>query len=163
MTAIAAFELFAVDLPFRKPFKHAAAERASSHSLFLKVTTDAGTVGYGESLPRQYVTGESRESAFVMLRNDILPRLLGRRFDSMQAAESFLQACDGQTPGWVAANVPQTAAWCAVDLALLDVFGKTFAARALGGAPSALPAQFRYSGALSADKGLKLVRWNSPW
>ncbi len=147
-----------MELPFRKPFKHAAAERASSYSLFLRCTTDSGAVGFGESLPREYVTGESRASAFAMLRDDILPRLLGLRFDSMQDVERFLHQCDGQTPGWVAANVPQAAAWCAVDLALLDAFGKAFGARALSTEPATLPADFRYSGVLSADKGWRLIR-----
>ena len=50
MAAISGFELFAVDLPFRKPFKHAAAERISSDSLFLKCRTDTGVSGFGESL-----------------------------------------------------------------------------------------------------------------
>jgi muconate cycloisomerase len=158
MAGITSFELFAVDLPFRKPFKHAAAERTSSYSLFLKCTTDTGAVGFGESLPREYVTGESRASAFAMLRDVILPRVLEQRFDSMPAVEAFLQQCDGQTPGWVAADVPQTAAWCAVDLALLDAFGKAFGVRALSDAPAVLPETFRYSGALSADKGWRLVK-----
>jgi muconate cycloisomerase len=157
VAGIASFELFAVDLPFRKPFKHAAAERSSSWSLFLKCTTDSGLVGFGESLPREYVTGESRPSAFAMLRDAILPRLIGQRFDSMRDVEAFLQECDGQTPGWVASDVPQTAAWCAVDLALLDAFGKTYGVRALSGAVSALPGDFCYSGVLSADKGLRLI------
>ncbi|MGD2074981.1 MAG: enolase C-terminal domain-like protein [Gammaproteobacteria bacterium] len=158
MAAITSFELFAVDLPFRKPFKHAAAERVSSYSLFLKCTTDTGDVGFGESLPREYVTGESRASAFAMLRDDILPRLLEQRFDSMAAVEEYLGQCDGQTPGWVSAETPQTAAWCAVDLALLDAFGKAYGVRALSQTPDSLPSQFRYSGALSADKGLKLLK-----
>jgi len=158
VAGIASFELSAVDLPFRKPFKHAAAERTSSYSLFLKCTTDSDTVGFGESLPREYVTGESRASAFAMLRDEILPRLLDQRFESMQEVESFLNRCDGQAPGWVAAQVPQTAAWCAVDLALLDAFGKTFGARALSTESTTLSADFRYSGALSADKGWRLVK-----
>ncbi|MEA2079024.1 MAG: enolase C-terminal domain-like protein [Pseudomonadota bacterium] len=158
MAGILSFELSAVELPFRKPFKHAAAERSSSYSLFLKCTTDSGAVGFGESLPREYVTGESRGSAFAMLRDNILPRLLGKQFDSMQDVESFLHHCNGQTPGWVAADVPQTAAWCAVDLALLDAFGKTFGARALSTEPATLPADFRYSGVLSADKGWRLIK-----
>lgn len=158
MATITGFELYAVDLPFRKPFKHAAAERTRSDSLFLKCITDKGVTGFGESLPRDYVTGENRASAFAMLRDDILPRLLNQRFDSMQAVEDFLNTCDGQTPGWVATEVPQTAAWCAVDLALLDAFGKTFGERALHGVPSTLPDDFRYSGALSADKGWRLVK-----
>ncbi len=158
MAGIESFELSAVELPFRKPFKHAAAERTSSYSLFLKCTTDSGAVGFGESLPREYVTGESRDSAFAMLRDTILPQLLGKQFESMQAVESFLRQCDGQTPGWIAADIPQTAAWCTVDLALLDAFGKTFGARALSTEPAILPADFRYSGVLSADKGWRLVK-----
>jgi muconate cycloisomerase len=158
VAGIVSFELSAVELPFRKPFKHAAAERASSYSLFLKCTTDSGAVGFGESLPREYVTGESRDSAFAMLRDTILPQLLGKQFESMQEVESFLQQCDGQTPGWIAADVPQTAAWCTVDLALLDAFGKTFGARALSTEPAILPADFRYSGVLSADKGWRLIK-----
>ena len=49
--AIKAFELLAVELPFRKPFKHAAAERRSSYSLLLRCETDTGAHGFGESLP----------------------------------------------------------------------------------------------------------------
>ena len=44
--------VFAVDLPFQKAFKHAAAERHSSYSLFVKRTTYDGHGGYGECLPR---------------------------------------------------------------------------------------------------------------
>jgi muconate cycloisomerase len=158
VTSIVSFELSAVDLPFRKPFKHAAAERNSSYSLFLKCTTDTGAVGFGESLPREYVTGESRESAFAMLRDTILPRLIGKSFNSMNDVEAFLQDCDGQSPGWVNSEVPQTAAWCTVDLALLDAFGKAFGVRALNEANDSLPDTFHYSGALSSDKGLSLVK-----
>ena len=156
--SISSFELYAVDLPFRKPFKHAAAERNSSYSLFLKCVTQSGAVGFGESLPREYVTGESRASAFTMLRDIILPRMLEQRFDSMEAVEAFLQNCDGQTPGWVNPAQAQTAAWCALDLALLDAFGKAFSKRALSHAGSALPSRLRYSGALSSDKGWPLVK-----
>jgi muconate cycloisomerase len=155
---ISSFELSAVDLPFRKPFKHAAAERISSYSLFLKCATQSGTVGFGESLPREYVTGESRASAFAMLRDIILPRMLDQRFNSMDEVEDFLRNCDGQTPGWIPSDQAQTAAWCALDLALLDAFGKVFSARALRQAGTTLPNRFRYSGALSSDKGWPLVK-----
>ena len=158
MAAIRSFELLAVDLPFRKPFKHAAAERTNSSSLFVKCTTDTGATGFGESLPRDYVTGETRTSAFAMLRDLILPRLIGQRFASMDDVEAFLRRCDGETPGWAPAGAPQTAAWCAVDLALLDAFGRAFGVRAPSGASSGLPKSFRYSGVLSADKGLRLVK-----
>ena len=45
-----------------------------------------------------------------------------------------------------------------MDLALLDAFGKAFAVRALSAEPATLPVDFRYSGALSADKGWRLFK-----
>ena len=93
-----------------------------------------------------------------MLRDLILPRLIGQHFASMDDVEVFLRRCDGETPAWVAAGSPQTAAWCAVDLALLDAFGRAFGARAPSGESGDLPRSFRYSGVLSADKGLRLVK-----
>jgi muconate cycloisomerase len=156
--SIASLELLAVDLPLRKPFKHAAAERSSSESVFLKCVTDAGSVGFGECLPRKYVTGETRDGAFDLLREAMLPRLLGLRFESMAEVEDFLARCDGRAPrAWLDAATPQGAAWCAVDLALLDAFGRVFGARPLEGRASEPAPGFRYSGVLSADGAMQLA------
>ena len=153
---IAAFELRAVDLPFRVSFKHAAAERTRSESLFLKCITDVGAAGFGESLPRRYVTGETREGVFELLVEQILPRLIGRRFESLAQVEAFLSNCDGRAPlDWVNPTIPQGAAWCTVDLALLDAFGQAFGERPLAAAPKKLPEDFRFSGVLSDETGWK--------
>jgi muconate cycloisomerase len=98
MPSIAKFEIFAVDLPFRKVFRHAAAERRSSYSLFVKCATDNGHIGYGECLPREYVTGESRDAAFELLRDLFLPRLLGMEFASLEEVKAFLGECDRHHP-----------------------------------------------------------------
>jgi len=143
MTRIASFEIDAIDLPFRQAFKHSAAERSSSNSLFLRCRTDSGTIGYGECLPREYVTGESRAGALVMLRDEILPHLVGRSFSSLEDVERFLGQCDGTTPGWVPASRPQTAAWSAVDLALLDTFGREFGQAVLARAEQVFPQGLR--------------------
>lgn len=156
LRTIAGFELFATDLPFRVRFKHSAAERTSSESLFLRCRLDDGTVGWGESLPRAYVTGESRAAAFELLAAKILPALVGRGFDSLAAVEAFLEGCDGRAPAaLVDPSTPQTAAWCAVDLALLDTFGRAGGERPLAGESSAFPPGLRYSGVLSAETGWK--------
>jgi len=155
---ISGFEVFAVDLPFKASFKHSAAERTTSSSVFLKCTTDSGDSGFGECLPREYVTGETQEGVFSALSGDILPRLVGKEFESVLELRDFLWECDGKTPGWVDPNTPQTAAWCALDLALLDAFGKQFGVRSLESDRLAKVPDFRYSGALSADKGLVLAK-----
>ncbi len=158
MVHISQFELFAVDLPFRKSFKHAAAERNSSSSLFLKCITDTGTIGFGESLPREYVTGETREGAFALLAEEILPNLLDKEFTSLQEVKTFLGECDGKAPpALVQPEQPQTAAWCAVDLALLDTFGRAFGEPIRLSEQQQFPEHVRYSPVISADTGLKFL------
>lgn len=158
MTRIGAFELFAVDLPFRKPFEHAAASRVASDSIFLKCITESGTVGFGESLPRDYVTGETRQQAFLVLKEKILPHLVGMAFQSVEEVRSFLEKCDGKAPPeWVSPQVPQTAAWAAVDLGLLDAVGREFNEPIRFGGPSLVDPSFRYSAVLSAGRGLPFL------
>jgi muconate cycloisomerase len=160
MPRIVGIELFELDLPFRHAFRHAAASRARSESLFLRVLTDSGQLGYGETLPRSYVTGETREASFDLLAQTILPNVLGLGFGAFDEVRDFLAGCDGKAPGtWVDAGTAQTAAWCAVDLALLDTFGRVFGVElgrglplATDGAPSgAWPEGLRYGLVLSED------------
>lgn len=162
MPRIVGIELFELNLPFRRAFRHAAAERLCSESLLVRCVTDSGHVGYGETLPRPYVTGETREAAFDLLEQRLLPRLVGTGFDSFPDVHRFLARCDGKAPeGWVDARTPQTAAWCAVDIALLDTFGRVFGrnvgrelAEETPGSPMrSWPEELRYSLVLSDDAG----------
>jgi L-alanine-DL-glutamate epimerase-like enolase superfamily enzyme len=159
MPRVTELDLFAVDLPFKVTVRHAAAARTTSESLFLRARLDDGTEGWGESLPRAYVSGEARQQAFALLRDVILPALVGRSFRSLAEAVSFLEKCDGKAPPeWVHPEIPQTSAWCSVDLALLDAFGKASGEPARPG-PAAGPAppdalrRYRYSGVVSAGQG----------
>jgi L-alanine-DL-glutamate epimerase-like enolase superfamily enzyme len=156
---IVGIDLYELDLPFRHAFRHAAAERARSESLLLRFVTDGGHVGYGEALPRVYVTGETRGAAFDLLAQRILPRVLGSSFASFEDVHDFLAHCDGKAPTtWVDARTPQTAAWCAVDLALLDTFGRAFGIDLGRGLPGGRgsgtwPEDLRYGLVLSDDPG----------
>jgi muconate cycloisomerase len=155
MARIDSFEIFSVDLPFRKPFKHAAAERVSSNSIFVKCRLSSGKSGYGECLPREYVTGESRDSAFVMLRDRILPRLVGRNFESYEEVKSFLKDCDGKAPAdWIDHRESNSATWSSVDLVLLDSYGHEFNQHVFPDIKEGLRSELRYSAVLSADRGL---------
>ena len=52
------YALYRMRLPFRQVFKHALAQRQSSESLLLQLTSMQGgepLSGYGEALPRDYV------------------------------------------------------------------------------------------------------------
>jgi L-Ala-D/L-Glu epimerase len=160
MPTVTEVQLFAVDLPFKVAFRHAAAARTSSESLFLRVALDNGAEGWGESLPRAYVSGERREGAFALLRDVLLPALVGRSFASLPEVISFLEKCDGKAPSeWVPPAIPQSAAWCSVDLALLDAFGRASGDPvSLGGRPAAgALGRYRYSGVVSAGRGWPYV------
>ena len=159
MPSISKFEIFAVDLPFRKVFKHAAAERDSSYSLFVKCTADDAHVGYGECLPREYVTGENRHRAFKLLREKVLPRMLGMQFSSLEQVKAFLIECDGKAPeDWVSANEPQSASWCAIDLALLDCFGHSLQEPVQLGPSTRFPKSVKYSPVLSAQSQFEFFK-----
>jgi len=167
MPRLSGIELFELDLPFRQRFTHAAAQRASSSSLFVRFSTDEECCGYGEALPRPYVTGEERGSAFDLLAGRILPQLLGMTFTSFDEVLEFLARCDGKAPAdWVDAGTPQAAAWTAIDLALIDAFGRTFATqlqRGLPPGPAAVgasddwPSGLRYSVVLSGEGGSRAI------
>jgi muconate cycloisomerase len=110
MAKIESFTLFSLNLPFRIVFKHAAANRDSSDSIMLKCKTDSGGTGFGECLPRYYVTGESRDHAFNLLHENILPRMVGFDFNSIEDVFSYLSTCNGKAPAtWVPSSVAQTA------------------------------------------------------
>lgn len=154
MARIVSFAVHAIELPFRIRFEHAAASRRSSESLFVELHLDNGIIGWGESLPRSYVTGETRDGACELLASRILPHLLGHSFHSFEDVIGFLADADGRAPAdWVSPATPQSAAWCAVDLALLDAFGRHFQQKPLGDV--SLPSGFHYSGVVSAGAGWK--------
>lgn len=161
MPRVAALELIELDLPLRRPFRHAAATRERSGSLVLRCITDGGHSGFGETLPRRYVTGEDRGEAFDLLAERVLPRLPDLEFDGFPEVVAFLAECDGKAPReWVDPAIPQTAAWCAVDLALLDAFARAFGVDlhrepVFGG--EAWPERLRYGIALSGGSRLRAL------
>ncbi|MBI4397703.1 MAG: hypothetical protein HY586_01085 [Candidatus Omnitrophica bacterium] len=152
---IRSFKLFAVNLPLRRAFKHAQTSRTASESIFIQCVTHQGNIGYGECLPRPYVTGETSDSTFYLLKTSILPRLARKTFRSLEGVKQFLWECDGKAPqAWAPPNAPQSAAWCAVDLALLDVFSREFKEPI---SQEVTMSPCRYSGVISLQQGLPLI------
>jgi L-alanine-DL-glutamate epimerase-like enolase superfamily enzyme len=127
-------------IPFKRAFKHASAERAATQTLWVEARSRDGTIGYGEGCPREYVTGEYLASAqtFVESQRD---DLLANVHDV-----ATLQDWAADRRGVIDAN---PAAWAAVELALLDVIGKSQATpvEALLGLPP-LAGKFRYTAVL---------------
>lgn len=112
---IASLDLAPLRIPFRVSFKHASAERNVTQSVMVIARSEAGFSGYGEGCPRDYVTGETDASVaafFGRYRDDIAAKIVGS--SSLQEWIRAHQRDIDQNP----------AAWCAIELALLDLFAR---------------------------------------
>jgi muconate cycloisomerase len=112
--------IWAEEIPFKFSFKHALAERRHSSSIIVKATLDNGVCGWGEGVPRAYVTGETVESCLVALRTRIVPRLSGVDVTTAATLRSAILALHDE-----AETARDLAALCAVELALLDALARS--------------------------------------
>lgn len=125
VASIARIELLTAELPFRFSFGHALADRRSSTNVYVKLVLNDGTTGFGEGVPRSYVTGETAESAITALRERYVPELLGHELSSPDSVNDTLEAVR-HSSATINDGAVDTAAWCALELALLDAAGKHF-------------------------------------
>ena len=117
---IAGFEILIVEIPMKVSVEHALAERTVARNVLVAAHDTEGRTGWGEACPRSYVTGETVEGARDTLRKLILPELVGHECDGPDAvAKLALTALDSL-------DRDQQAAFCAVELALLDLAGHSF-------------------------------------
>jgi muconate cycloisomerase len=146
--------------------RHASHARNSTDNLILRCTLDDGTVGWGEGVPREYVTGETVESAISLLKASNL----GTEFTRVAAfvdvpkfAEQLRLAAVPNDDRGIRGN----AARCALELAVLDAYCRHFGKPLSGITRVAAPDQFlaqgqvRYSGIITSSNGfkLRLVAW----
>ena len=155
---IKSLELFHVAMPLKSAIKHASHARESSDNLVARITLANGVQGYGEGVPRDYVTGETIASTFETLSRIDVARHLGAPSDYMKlvpALESLEIAETLNDPRGMRGN----AARCALEIAVLDAygrhFGRTFSEAVrlvdVGGVDRrATPIGVRYSGAITA-------------
>jgi L-alanine-DL-glutamate epimerase-like enolase superfamily enzyme len=135
------FEFRELRIPFKMAFRHAAAERSATETAWIDAVTTDGAIGSGESCPRPYVTGETLASARAfVLRHQPSIRQSITGLDALRAWVSEHEAEIDANP----------AAWCAVELAILDLLGKhhTVPLEALLSLPPLVAQQFRYSAVL---------------
>ena len=157
---------FVVRIPFRKPIAHASHTRSESDNIVVRCTLDDGTIGYGEGVPREYVTGETVDTALALLQRSDLASQMEACADFVRAvalAERFrLAAVPGDHRG-----IGGNAARCAVELAILDAYGRAYGEPLNAVTKMIAPDLYqfrervRYSGAITSAKGLraKLAAW----
>jgi muconate cycloisomerase len=154
---------FQVRIPLRKPIRHASHTRSATDNVLVRCVLDDRTEGYGEGVPREYVTGETIDSAFDLLRHSDLAAQLETCADFAQAAALAERLRLASVPGDERA-CQGNAARCALELAVLDAYGKRFGqplstvTRLLAPDHYEPQARVRYSGAITSAAGRK-ARW----
>jgi L-alanine-DL-glutamate epimerase-like enolase superfamily enzyme len=108
---VKSLQMQVLTIPFKVSFKHASAERQLTQTVIVTAVSKSGMVGYGESCPREYVTQEDISSCLEFFRTH---------------HAMFMQLGSiGLLREWVLEHESlidkNPAAWCAVELALLDM------------------------------------------
>ena len=105
-----------LEIPFNDSFCHASAERQQSDSIIVGILLDDGTTGYGEGCPRSYVTGESSQYAA-----EFIHQVSSSIMSSVHDIDSLRY--------WITANDAlinnNPAAWCGLELAIIDALAKS--------------------------------------
>ncbi len=111
---INSIETFDIAVPLTKPFKTALRTVTTAFSVYVKVTTSDGRVGYGEAPPTHVITGESMDSIRCAINEIIAPQLIGLPLLEKELVFERLNK----------ALVRNTSAKAAVDMALYDLLAQ---------------------------------------
>lgn len=149
-----------VRIPLRKPVKHASHTRHSTDNLLVNVQLSNGDTGWGEGVPREYVTGETIETSSALLRRSDLRPLQMPCTSFEEAVRLAEQMSLAPIPG-DDRHCQGNAARCALELAILDAYGRHFnrpvsdATRILAPKVWQFQNRVQYSGVITSARGYK--------
>ena len=122
---IVELEAYHLRIPLRRPVEHASKTRTDTDNIVVRCKLSDGSTGWGEGVPRDYVTGETIESAMELVARSDLPA----QFSPCDSFEQAVQLAErirlAEIPG-DDRHCQGNAARCAVELAVLDAFGRAF-------------------------------------
>lgn len=154
-------EAFQVRIPLKRRITHATYSREETHNLIVRCRLSDGTVGYGEGVPREYVTGENIATSCELLRRSELDKQLSEPIADFVAAVRLAERLQLSRLKDDDRGITSNAARCAVELALLDAFCRAFGEPFCRITEIVAPQlyqphqQVRYSGILTNPRGWK--------
>lgn len=110
---------YPVSIPFRRPFGHSLQWRDKTDAIILCLTSESEATGWGEILPRSYLTGETVATVLSRDLPEMAGRWRGRAFENRD--EVFAALREENHREWAA--LATRAGW---ELAVLDLAGKIF-------------------------------------
>jgi len=161
MLKIVELTAYQVRIPLRKRIRHASNERSQTDNLVVRCVLDDGTVGYGEGVPRDYVTGETIDSTFALLQRSNLAEQLQPGAD-MSAVATIAERLSLAPVSGDERGCQGNAAGCAVELAYLDAMCRHLREPLSTVTKIAAPNLYqdhkkvRYGAALTGSRGNKL-------
>jgi L-alanine-DL-glutamate epimerase-like enolase superfamily enzyme len=151
-TRIESAEVLRLAIPLRVNFRHALARRSVGDSVVVRLRGERDTVGHGECAPRDYVTGEDAASVVATL-DRLVPRFVGQSFATMaDTAKALTDVGRGLARD-------EHAAFCALELAVLDLVGRTLGCSAGDALGPVVAPEVVYSGVVSADDADTVRAW----
>jgi L-Ala-D/L-Glu epimerase len=149
-----------VRVPLRRPVKHASHARTETDNVVVRCALSDGSVGWGEGVPRDYVTGETVDTALDLLRASDLPAQFEPCPDFERAVRLAERLKLAPVPG-DDRMCQGNAARCAVELAVLDAYGRAFGEPLMNVTKLLAPDLYepkekvQYSGVVLSAKGWK--------
>jgi muconate cycloisomerase len=117
---VASLEVLPLRIPFRFAFGHHLALRREARPQMVRLRLSDGSTGHGEALPRPYLTGESEASVQAALQGPLAALVLGRPVGGLEEARTLIES-----PAAQAERERTPAAFCGLELALLDAAGRS--------------------------------------
>lgn len=114
------FTIYHVRIPLIKSVRHASHERTDTESLVVRCRLDNGVCGWGEGLPREYVTGETIDDAWSMLQATDVSQQLAGQFSDLSAAIAALDRFQLKRPSIDDRDCFGNSVRCAIELSVLD-------------------------------------------
>ena len=111
---ITKIDIFGIRLPLKQPFIIAYDRYDDMETILTRMETDEGSVGWGEAVPDQHVTGETWESTFQIVKQELAPLIIGENPFSIDAIHKKMNEKIYGAPS----------AKAAIDIALYDLMGK---------------------------------------
>lgn len=122
---IAGLKAYRIRVPLKRKITHASFSRSESESILVCCELEDGTTGWGEAVPRSYVTGETPDSVLAQYQATEFRELAEWQWESLP---ELIALCEQLTLAAIPA-APEAyrdrscfgnAALCALELSLLD-------------------------------------------
>ena len=113
-------------MPLQRKIRHASYSRSSSENILVMCTLVDGTRGWGEGVPREYVTGETVPGSLQQLADAAIDEQLQADCDNWDDVIRLCQGLQLPRPENDKRGCYGNALRCAVELSVLDAFGKLF-------------------------------------